>query len=239
MPNSTVNGRANSPGRKMRILRLFAFAASLLSLGAGGCATVSHSLLASEASPEAYAKSSSTKGVVILAVNWSRRWNCGGYENAEIMSLGFDRLPMQDGTNDRSPEVFIDGPSRLTKKPIFLDYALLLDPGEYALTSFDVNVAQSASDVGHFVAKRSHLLENGQPKAGSFEVKGGETVYIGHFFLDCHKQPTLWRYYTESRDDFRAHMSEVKQKYPFIDPDRVTYRLFRTTTIGQNYQLPQ
>jgi hypothetical protein len=34
-------------------------------------------------------------------------------------------------------------------------------------------------------------------------------------------------------------MTEVKQKYPFIDPDKVTYRLFRTTTLGQNYELPK
>jgi len=216
-----------------------AIVATLLSLAAASCATVSSSPIASEATPETYATSGSTKGLVILAVNWSRHWNCGGYENAEIMSLGFDRLPIKNDTTEVPPEVFLDGPPRLTKKPGFEDYALLLEPGEYALTSFDVKAARSVRDVGHFVAKRAHLIENGKPKAGSFQVKTGEMVYIGHFFLDCHEQPMIWRYYAEGRDGFASHMAQVKQKYPFIDPSKVTYRLFRTSTMGRDYELPR
>jgi len=34
-------------------------------------------------------------------------------------------------------------------------------------------------------------------------------------------------------------MNEVKRNYPFIDPGKVNYRLFRTTTLGENYDLPQ
>jgi hypothetical protein len=166
----------------MRAIRPCTIVASLLLFGVTACANVSSAPVVSEASSEAYAKSRSTKGVVILAVNWSRHWNCGGYENAEIMSIGFDRLPIEESASDSSSEVFIDGPSRLMKKPVFLDYALLLDPGEYALTSFDIKVARSVRDVGHFAAKRSHLIENGKPKAGSFEVKAGEVIYIGNFF---------------------------------------------------------
>lgn len=219
-------------------MRIRIVVAVLLSLAVGSCATVSSTPVAGEATAEAYAKSNTTKGVVILAVNWGRRWGCGGYENAEIMSLGFDRLPIRD-SSDAEPEIFIDGPPRLLKKSVFLDYALLLEPGEYALTHFDIKAARSVRDVGHFVAKRAHLIEDGKPKAGSFEVNAGEVVYVGNFFLDCHQEPVVWRYYTEGRDGFRSHMAEVKQKYPFINPDRVTYRLFRTTTIGLNYELPK
>ena len=142
-------------GDKMKIKLVNGIVMCILSLAVASCATVSSSQIASEATPDAYAKSGSTKGVVILAVNWGRRWGCGEYENAEIMSIGFDRLPLKGGTADSVSEVFIDGPPRLMKKPVFFDYALLLEPGEYALTSFDFKVARSVRDVGRFAATRS------------------------------------------------------------------------------------
>jgi hypothetical protein len=212
---------------------------SWLSLVLSSCATISSSTVASEATSEAFTKSGKTKGVVILSVNWSRRWNCGGYENAEIMSIGFDRLPIKDNSNDNMAEVFIDGPPRLMKNPTFEEYAIILEPGEYALTHVDIKAARSVRNVGHFVAKRSHLMKNGRPKVGSFEINAGEIVYIGNFYLDCYKEPIIWRYYTEGRENFKTHMLEVKQKYLFIEPEKVTYRLFRTTTIGLNYELPK
>ncbi len=223
----------------MKTTTIIIFIAIMLSLGAVSCTTISSNHIAGEATPESYAKSGATKGVVILAVNWSRRRGCGEFENAEIMSMGFDRLPANNAANDSRPGVFLDGPPRLLKQSGFSDYALLLEPGEYALTSFDIKVARSVTDVGHFAANRSQLLENGKPKGGSFDVKAGEVVYIGNFFLDCRGGPTLWRYYTEGRDGFKSHMKEVKQKYPFIDPDKVNFRLFRTTTLGRNYELAQ
>ena len=39
-------------------------------------------------------------GVVLISVNWGRRWNCGGYENAELISIGFDLLPIQNLNDD-------------------------------------------------------------------------------------------------------------------------------------------
>jgi hypothetical protein len=214
--------------------------AVLLSLGAVSCATVSSSRIAVEATPESYAASATTKGVVILAVNWGRHWACGKYENAQILSLGFDRLPVQDVASDRRAEIFMSAPGAgLLVDPVYLDYAILLEPGEYALTSFDILAARSVQDVGHFVGNRSNLIENGKSKAGSFDVKAGEVVYIGHFWLDCYEQPMPWRFYTSSRDDFGSHLARVKKKYPFIDTKKVTYRLFRTTAMGQDYELPQ
>jgi hypothetical protein len=223
----------------MRTTTVIILAASLLSLGTVSCTTISNNAIAGEATPESYAKSHTKKGVVILAVNWNRRWGCGQFENAEIMSMGFDRLPVNADTNDKHPEVFLDGPPRLLKEPGFFDYALLLEPGKYALTSFDIKVARSVTDVGHLVVDRSQLLDNGKPKGGSFTVKAGEVVYIGNFYLDCAGQPLLWRYYLKGRESFKSHMNEVKRKYPFIDPDKVNYRLFRTTTLGLDYELPE
>ena len=158
-----------------------------------------------------------------------------------VQVAGFDRLPLADGTGDGTPEVFLDGPPRLLKDPVFVNYALLLEPGEYALSSFDVKVCWSSRpmNIDHFIAKRSDLIEGGYPKAGSFEVLPGEIVYIGNFWLDCYHEPMIWRYYTEGREGFRKHMAEIKQQYPFLDVDNAEYRLFSTTTMGQDYELPK
>jgi hypothetical protein len=32
-------------------------------------------------------------GVVLLDVNWGRRWGCGDFQNAELRQLSFDRVP--------------------------------------------------------------------------------------------------------------------------------------------------
>ena len=211
-----------------------------LLVAAVSCTTVPSSPTAREATSKTYDASIGTNGVVTIAVNWGRRWGCGSYENAQIVSLGFDRISTTGLPKDGESEVRLNAPGgRLFVHPIFLDYAILLEPGEYALTSFDLKVARSVNDVGHFIAKRSDLIENGKPKAGSFEVKAGEVVYIGNFWLDCQDQPMLWRYYTEGREGFKKHMAEVNRKYPFIDPQKITFRLFRTELMGSDYDLPR
>ncbi len=212
---------------------------AILALVTSSCATISSTPIASEATPESYAAFSSTKGTVILAVNWGRKWGCGAYENAEILSLGFDRFPLSNVTNNYTPEIFIDGPPRLLKDPVFINYALLLEPGQYALTSFDIKAARSVNDVGTFKANRTHLVVNNEIKSGSFNVKANEVVYIGHFFLDCHKEPIIWRYYPEDRDAFNSYLSDVSKKYPFIDTEKAIFRLFKTTNMGIDFELPK
>lgn len=228
----------SSGGISMKAPITVSFAA-LLSIVVTACASIQSSPIAREAAADDYVRSKNTKGIAILAINWGRQWGCGGFENAEIMSIGFDRLPLTNVAPNAPSEIFIDGPPRLTKRPVFMDYALMLEPGEYALSSFDIKAARSVSNVGHYIAKRDHLIQDNQPRGGSFRVDAGEIVYIGNFALDCHQNPMLWRYYTEGRNAFHAHMAEVNQKYPFIDPDKVTYRLFRTTTLGREYELPK
>jgi hypothetical protein len=41
----------------------------------------------------AYESAAGSKGVVLLAVRWDRWWGCGGYDNAQLTLIGFDRLP--------------------------------------------------------------------------------------------------------------------------------------------------
>jgi len=63
-------------------------------------------------------------------------------------------------------------------------------------------------------------------------MKAGEVVYIGNSFWIVIKNTLYSVYYTDGRDAFYGHMAEVKQKYSFIDPSAVIYRLFQTTTLG-------
>ena len=41
---------------------------------------------------DAYARERGSQGVVLLSVNWGRQWGCGAFENAQLLSLSFDRL---------------------------------------------------------------------------------------------------------------------------------------------------
>jgi len=117
------------------------------------------------------------------------------------------------------------------------NYAVLVEPGEYALSGFIIKVASSRSNIDNWIAKRSELFKDGKALGGSFRVSARETVYIGNFFLDCDPAPQLWRYYTGGADHFKSHLAEFKEKYPFLSTDGVRYRLFETSTLGQIYEL--
>ncbi len=194
---------------------------------------------AEEAERGPYDKTRATKGVVLLSVNWGRAWEYCGFENVQLRRIGFDRMPVQKAGNEPKADLALDGPG-LTAKPGFVDYALLIDPGTYALTSFLIKAAKSVDDVGGFDVGRAQLLKDGQPLAGSFDVAAGEAVYIGHFAPECPRsgEPTVWRYYTKGRDAFADHLAKIGKKYPFLDLTSAQFRLFRTTTIGESYELP-
>ena len=168
---------------------------------------------------------------------WGRRWNCGGFENAELRSFSFDRVPGKQASDDDAADLTLEGPARLASRPTFINYALIVEPGEYALSAFNIKVARSVSDVGSWLAKRSELLKDGRPQGGSFKVAAGEIVCIGNFFLDCHQRSNLWRYYTEGSANFQAHVAQFKQKYPFLDLNRATYRLIETSSLGHAYEM--
>lgn len=84
-----------------------------------------------------------------------RHWKCGSFENAELISIGFDYLALANPVSDAPATIFIDGPPKLMKRPLFENYVQLLDPGEYALSSPDVKVARSSSNVGR-IALQPH-----------------------------------------------------------------------------------
>lgn len=193
--------------------------------------------VSNEVTAESYAKNRAVMGTVLLDAKWGRQWKCGKYENAQLVSFGFDLMPLGANANTGSSDIIVGSTSQLMAKPQFLNIALLIPPGEYALSSFKIKVAESASKVGYFAADRSHLLPNEKASAGSFKVAAGETVYIGNFALDCFQDPVLWRYYTQGKDDFQKQLTEYKSKYPFLDTSAVQYRLFETSVIGRAYEL--
>ncbi|HJW25237.1 MAG TPA: hypothetical protein VJ576_10095 [Rhodocyclaceae bacterium] len=190
-----------------------------------------------EARADSYAQDKEKLGVVLLDARWGRQWKCGKYENAQLVSFSFDKFPLSKKPDDAPTDLTIGTTSLLSVSQKFESYALLVPPGEYALSNFKIKVAQSASNVGYWVAGRSHLIKDGKPIGGKFSVAPGEVVYIGNFALDCYGGPTLWRYHATGRDGFTQQLSDYKSKYPFLDLANVRFRLFETDTIGRPYDL--
>jgi hypothetical protein len=189
-------------------------------------------------SAEQFSQVKDKRGVVLLAVNWNRRWNCGGFENAQLRKLGFDKLPGTKSTDDAAPDLVLDDAPLLFTKPGSDYYIFVAEPGEYAFSAFEIKAAKSVSDIGFFRGKRSQFIKDGKPLAGSFDVRAGEIVYIGHFFLSCHAGPVPWRYYLKDRAAFDEDLAKLKQKFPALDLDKAQYRLFETTEMGNKFSLP-
>ncbi len=193
------------------------------------------SALAVELSDEAYSEQGKTKGTILLAANWGRQWKCGEYENAQLVKLGFTNL-----SNDKdksSEQLILETPSKLLVKPEFLNYGFLVEPGTYAITEFSVKVAKSVSDVGYISADANKLLVNNEPKGGTFNIEAGEVVYIGHFFLDCYKEPIPWRYYPEGKEAFNSYVKSIKNEYPYLEKADIRFRILNTTIFGNPYEL--
>lgn len=212
----------------------------LLALLLASCASVQPSEeigVSAEAKADVYAHSKDKLGLVLLDARWGRQWKCGKYENAQLLSFSFDKTPLSTRPDDGSADITIGTTSLLAASSKFESYALLVPPGEYVLSGFKIKVARSVSDVGYWVASRSHLIKDSKPVGGKFSVAPGEAVYIGNFALDCYENPSLWRYYSTGQDGFKQQLSDYKSKYPFLDLANVKFRLFETSTIGRPYEL--
>jgi hypothetical protein len=210
---------------------------ALLVLVSGCAALGGHSGPKQEVSARSYGNDQ-TKGLVALSAIWGRTWKCAQFENGQLRSFGFDRLPSQTKADNVVPEVFLeDSPPYDNRHPI--NYVLALEPGEYGLATFGIKVASSVTDVKILSVGRARLFEGSKPIGGTFHVSAGELVYIGHFGLDCYKEPTIWRYYPEGRDGFESYKEVIKKQYPFLNVEKMQFRLFKTTVLGRDYVLPQ
>ena len=187
-----------------------------------------------ELSARTYSSNSATHGVVLFHVNWGRKWGCAGIENAQLEALSFTRL---DALRSAAGTLKLTTPSRLFVEDRSVPYAFLLEPGRYALSGFDVKVAVSQWTIRHVQGTELQLVPDGKPAGGSFEVAAGEIVYIGHFALDCTKEPIPWRYYINGSRDFERYVAGFRKVFPFTKDVPVRYRLFETTRFGEPYTL--
>lgn len=184
---------------------------------------------------EEISKALANKAIVVVAVNWNRHWKCGRYENAQLRSIGFDRLSATARAADAPADLLLDDAPLLLTKPGFDSYAFVVEPGVYAISSFDIKVASSMHDTGGFKSNRSQLIRDGKALGGNFEVHAGEIDYIGHFYLDCLGQPIPWRFYPDGEDAFREYVGGLKSRFPGVDMGRVQFKLFRTSQFGNDY----
>jgi hypothetical protein len=189
-------------------------------------------------SEESFHDLNATKGLVILQVNWGRYWKCGQYEDAQLQKLAFRRLGTEAAATPDKDWVLAPVSTLLTK-PNFEPYLVYLDPGRYALSSFRFKVAASVTDVRVAEPGPSDLIVGDNPIGGSFTVAAGETVYIGHFGVDCGGEPAPWRFYIDGAKDFARYVDGFHKKYPFTKDTPVIFRLFQTDKFGQAYDLPK
>ena len=178
-----------------------------------------------------YEQTASTKAVILISANWSRKWGCGAYQNAQLQSISFDKAGIEKDISAK-PDLLLKDDSFLSTPSGFVNYAFIVEPGEYLLSGFRLKVAKSTSDVGYFDADRKNMLADGKSKAGRFQVEAGEIVYLGHFAVDCAGQPMPWRYYAEPGADFVKYLNIIKKEFPSIDVQSVKFRPFETTTMG-------
>jgi hypothetical protein len=157
-------------------------------------------------------------GIVVLAINWGRHWGCAGIDNAQLQALTFTRRP-------EGPTLELRTPSRLFVDDRYNNLAVLVEPGVWDLTDFDVKVAESSRKVGH-------VTKSNDESAGSFEVAAGEFVYIGHFSLDCSEEAIPWRYYVLPGSEFGGYADRFLETYPYVGDIEVRYGLFVTEHLG-------
>jgi len=184
-----------------------------------------------------YSQNKKSNGVILLDVNWGRSWSCGGFENAQLISLAFDKLPIIDSSNEAIPNIVLQSPSRINVAQKFINYAYSIPAGEYALSAYSIKAAKSVSEVGFFTAQRDTLFIAGKPIGGTFSVEQGETVFLGNFYLDCTYKPTLWHYYSKNRQAFKEQITEYQNTFPYLDLSDVKFRLFKTKEFGHDYDL--
>jgi hypothetical protein len=190
-------------------------------------------------SKKTYKENSSDSGVVLLDVNWGRKWSCGDFENAQLVSINFVKFNTESLSYGNVPELSVNTPSRVFVNNEFSNFAFQLPEGEYALHSFRIKVARSVKEVGYVGYGSNDLIKEQKALGGTFTVQKGEVVFIGNFFLDCAYGPTLWRYHSDGIDSFKEQVNEYKKSFPFINFESVVFRLFKTSEFGVDYELPK
>jgi len=199
--------------------------------------SISNITIAAKLKKNDYIKNKTEKSVVLFDVNWGRKWACGQFENAQLLSLTFEKLGVAVEKHNKYSKIELKTPSRAFAKLNFKNYGFLVEPGEYAFSGWAVKAAKSTTDVGTFKATRRDLVTGEVNFGGTFEVQKDEIIFIGNFFLDCYQSPIPWRYYPDGKEAFEFLKEEYSNKYKFIDKDKIQFRLLKTSNFGQPYEL--
>ena len=180
-----------------------------------------------------YRQFRNSRGTIILAVNWGRRWPCAKFDNGQLYEIDFG---LDEGNGKPTDvDIKLETPSHLFVTDEFSIYGLMVDPGKYDIAGVRFKVAKS----GHVwkagltaVQLRSKFPED---QGGSFTVAAGEAIYIGHFALDCNgKDPVPWRYYSNSRAYYDQFLSAVRARHAYLKSTEVEPRLFKTHVFGND-----
>ena len=139
-----------------------------------------------EATADSYSRDKDTYAVVLMSVDWGRRWKFCGAENVQLRTFAFDRVPVAKHGDSEPADLLLKAPPSLTAGPGAVEhYALLVEPGEYAFSYSELKIARSVNKVDTYSVGRKALIQGGKSLAGSFKVGPGELVYVGHFATDC------------------------------------------------------
>jgi hypothetical protein len=199
--------------------------------------TISNLTEAAKLKQRAYSKQSETMGVILMHVNWGRQWSCANYQNAQLVSLQFEKTSLARQGKNKNTEIQLKTPSRLSVNPVDLPYGFLVEPGTYAFTSWSIKAARSMKDVGYLKASHEELVDDTKYLGGTVNVEAGEVIYIGHFDLDCAYSPVPWRYYAEGKESFENQKAEYRKEFKFLRNEEIKYRLLETTNYGRAYIL--
>ena len=82
-----------------------------------GTAVAAESSVAERITGSAVKAGQASKGVVLIAVRWDRRWKCAGFENAQLRVIGFDKLPNIKANDDVVGDIVLDDAPLIMTKP--------------------------------------------------------------------------------------------------------------------------
>jgi hypothetical protein len=204
--------------------------ATISAFYASAAVSVSHDSLASGPLTEAqWGKGDS--GAVIVQLDWGRRWGCAGLDSSQLVRLVFDQQSPPAGQPPDRLE--LKTPKKLRIENRYIPVVMLLRPGTYALTGFEVKIANSMSHVRRIEMTAKDLIVDGKPTGGTFRVDAGEIVYIGGFGLDCNYEAVPWRYYIDSAERFEDAVAKFRQHFPYTRDAVVRYRLFESERFAE------
>ena len=215
-----------------RFRYILVIAVMLLTAGIACSATADDAVKLSKRN---YQKYSDQRAVLLINVYWTRAWGCHDNNYAQLTNLTFRKIDSDSHWVKDGARIELKGGGLLSS--VAKDYQLMVPPGIYALAGYRMRLSREFLDTVVQNATEEHLTKGGVAIGGQFEVGAGEVVYVGDFYLDCTQEPILWRYYLTPTDGFRDYMDEMAKRHPYLDRDKVIFRLFQSDYFSQPIEI--